>query len=72
MTRASGAYPDNAAVFARKAKARKEGAGLSFAEKLVLLDRLRESSRAHHRSARARAAKPDAENRAPLAARRIG
>jgi hypothetical protein len=35
-------YPDNSAIFAQKAKWRKERAKLSFAEKLDAVDELRE------------------------------
>lgn len=35
-------YPDNSAIFARKEEGRRTRAALSFAEKLVALDELRE------------------------------
>jgi len=35
-------YPDNSPIFARKAEGRRERAAISFAEKLVALDQLRE------------------------------
>ncbi|HEY4113466.1 MAG TPA: hypothetical protein VGM17_05335 [Rhizomicrobium sp.] len=37
-----GLYPDNSEIFARKAEGRRQLAALSFAEKLAMLDRLRE------------------------------
>jgi len=35
-------YPDNSAIFVRKEEGRRQRAALSFAEKLVALDELRE------------------------------
>ena len=35
-------YPDNSAIFARKAAARRERAALSFSEKLAAVDALKE------------------------------
>jgi hypothetical protein len=37
-------FPDLSDIFARKAEGRRERAGLSFAEKLAVLDRLRETA----------------------------
>jgi hypothetical protein len=36
-----GQYPDNAALYARKAEGRRQRAAMSFAEKLDAVDRLR-------------------------------
>jgi hypothetical protein len=41
MTDEQRTYPDNSAIFARKAEGRRQRAALSFAEKLVALDALK-------------------------------
>jgi len=38
-------YPDVGEIFARKARGRRERAALTFAEKLAILDRMREDVR---------------------------
>jgi hypothetical protein len=42
MTNKPKTYPDTSAIFARKEEGRRQRAALSFAEKLVALDELKE------------------------------
>ena len=55
-------YPDVSDILAGKARGRRERAALSFAEKLAILDKLRESVAPIVRARQARAQKADAQD----------
>jgi len=60
MTDGQTHYPDISDILAQKAAARIRRAGLSFGEKLAILDSLRERARPFIEARKARASGPDA------------